>query len=131
MPLPTPIRARTGLAKDAIPVSKNPVKMAGSSPATCGRRLHPAMMGMAARAVREQQGRLAGTRAKRSESQAACRVSIFCAISVSAICTAFNAAPFLRLSETHQNDSPCGTVGSLRIRLTYTASSPAHSSGVA
>jgi len=67
----------------------------------------------------------------KGQYQAACLVSIFCAISVSAICTAFNAAPFLRLSATHQNDSPCGTVGSLRIRLTYTASSPAHSSGVA
>ena len=56
--------------------------------------------------------------------------SIRCAISVSAICTAFSAAPLRRLSETHQNDSPCATVGSLRMRLTNTASSPAHSSGV-
>jgi Nucleotidyltransferase domain len=56
--------------------------------------------------------------------------SIRCAISVSAICTAFNAAPLRRLSDTHQNDNPFATVGSLRIRLTYTASSPALSSGV-
>jgi hypothetical protein len=52
------------------------------------------------------------------------------AISVSAICTAFSAAPLRRLSDTHQNDKPCSTVGSLRMRLTYTASSPAHSSWV-
>ena len=52
------------------------------------------------------------------------------AISVSAICTAFSAAPLRRLSDTHQNDRPCATVGSLRMRLTNTASSPAHSAGV-
>lgn len=61
---------------------------------------------------------------------AACFASIPCATNVSAICTAFSAAPLRRLSDTHQNESPCGTVGSLRMRLTYTASSPAHSSGV-
>jgi hypothetical protein len=44
--------------------------------------------------------------------------SIRCAISVSAICTAFSAAPLRRLSDTHQNDSPFATVGSLRMRLT-------------
>jgi hypothetical protein len=63
-------------------------------------------------------------------NQAACFASIPCMISVSAICTAFRAAPLRRLSETHQNDSPCGMVGSLRIRLTNTASSPWHSSWV-
>ena len=62
--------------------------------------------------------------------QAAFFASIPIAISVSAICTAFSAAPLRRLSDTHQNDSPCGTVGSLRIRLTNTASSPWHSSCV-
>src|SRR6185369_11865902 len=36
----------------------------------------------------------------------------------SAICTAFNAAPLRRLSDTIQSDRPCSTVGSLRIRLT-------------
>ena len=35
-----------------------------------------------------------------------------------------------KLSETHQNDRPCSAVGSFRIRLTNTASSPAHSTGV-
>ena len=38
-----------GGAKDAIPVSKHPMEIAGSS---------PAMTGLAARAVRQQQGRL-------------------------------------------------------------------------
>ena len=56
--------------------------------------------------------------------------SSFCATTVSAICTAFSAAPLRRLSDTHQNDSPCSTVGSLRMRLTNTASSPAQSIGV-
>ena len=65
-----------------------------------------------------------------SPRQAASFASIPCAISVSAICTAFSAAPLRRLSDTHQNDSPCGTVGSLRMRLTNTASSPWHSSWV-
>lgn len=52
------------------------------------------------------------------------------AIMVSAICTAFSAAPLRRLSETHQKARPWGTVGSLRMRLTNTASSPTHSNGV-
>ncbi len=63
-------------------------------------------------------------------SYAAFFTSRFIAIIVSAICTAFSAAPFRRLSETHQNDRPFATVGSLRMRLTNTASSPAHSTGV-
>ena len=62
--------------------------------------------------------------------QAAFFTSRFIAIIVSAICTAFSAAPLRRLSDTHQNDRPCSTVGSLRMRLTKTASSPAHSTGV-
>ncbi len=40
-----------------------------------------------------------------------------CASSDSAICTAFKAAPFRKLSLTHQNPSPFGTVGSRRSRL--------------
>ena len=35
-----------------------------------------------------------------------------------AIWTALSAAPLRRLSETHQNDRPCSTVGSERMRLT-------------
>src|SRR3546814_13311750 len=46
-------------------------------------------------------------------------------ISVSAIWTALSAAPLRRLSDTHQNTRPFFTVGSRRMRLTYTASSPA------
>ena len=38
--------------------------------------------------------------------------------SSSAICTAFRAAPFLRLSATTQRFNPFSIVGSLRIRLT-------------
>src|SRR5215471_11041083 len=51
-------------------------------------------------------------------------------IRTSAIWIAFNAAPFRRLSETTHSDRPFSTVGSLRIRLTYVASSPAASTGV-
>jgi hypothetical protein len=69
-------------------------------------------------------------RARTSACYAAFLTSRFIAIIVSAICTAFNAAPLRRLSDTHQNDRPCSTVGSLRMRLTKTASSPALSSGV-
>ena len=65
-----------------------------------------------------------------ARSYAAFFTSRFIAIIVSAICTAFRAAPFRRLSDTHQNDRPFSTVGSLRMRLTNTASSPAHSTGV-
>lgn len=38
--------------------------------------------------------------------------------STSAICTAFSAAPFLRLSETTHIESPFSTVESWRMRLT-------------
>ena len=76
-------------------------------------------------------GRRRSPRSARSSTpDHAAFASIRCAISVSAICTAFSAAPLRRLSETHQNDSPCSTVGSLRMRLTNTASSPALSAGV-
>ena len=44
-----PATTRTKLAKDAIPVCKHPMEMAGSS---------PAMTGLAAGAVRQRQGRL-------------------------------------------------------------------------
>jgi hypothetical protein len=43
------IPTRTGLTKDAIPVRKHPIPMAGKS---------PAMTGLAAHEVRQQQGRL-------------------------------------------------------------------------
>ncbi len=49
---------------------------------------------------------------------AACFSTSFCATSDSAICTAFNAAPLRKLSETHQKPRPFGTVGSRRMRLT-------------
>ena len=42
----------------------------------------------------------------------------YLAAKISAICTAFSAAPFRRLSETTQRLSPFGTVGSRRMRLT-------------
>ena len=53
----------------------------------------------------------------RRAPQAALRPSSPCATSVSAICTAFSAAPLRRLSDTHQNASPFSTVGSRRRRL--------------
>ena len=42
--------------------------------------------------------------------------AIWVSRSSSAICTAFNAAPLRRLSETTQRCKPCGTVGSRRMR---------------
>lgn len=63
-------------------------------------------------------------------NQAAFCFSRFIATTVSAICTAFSAAPLRRLSDTHQNAMPFSTVGSRRMRLTKVASSPAQSTGV-
>ena len=51
--------------------------------------------------------------------------------SSSAIWTAFSAAPFRRLSDTHQRFRPLSIVLSRRIRLTYVSSRPAASIGVA
>lgn len=48
----------------------------------------------------------------------------------SAICTAFSAAPLRIWSLTHQNVSEFGSARSLRIRPTYTASTPAKGSGI-
>ena len=50
--------------------------------------------------------------------QAAFLTSRFWATRTSAICTAFKAAPLRRLSDTHQKARPCGTVWSMRMRLT-------------
>jgi hypothetical protein len=65
---------------------------------------------------------------KPAGNQAALRKWV--AISSSAICTAFRAAPLRRLSDTIHKFRPFATVVSLRTRLTKTASSPAHSAGV-
>lgn len=48
----------------------------------------------------------------------------------SAICTAFNAAPLRRLSDTHQKFRPFSIVLSCRMRLMKVAKSPTHSIGV-
>ena len=48
----------------------------------------------------------------------------------SAICTAFSAAPLRIWSLTHQNVSEFGSARSLRMRPTYTASTPAKGSGI-
>ena len=54
----------------------------------------------------------------RQHVQAAFLTSRFCATRISAICTAFRAAPLRRLSDTHQKARPFGTVWSMRMRLT-------------
>jgi hypothetical protein len=98
--------------------------------ATPSRQPNPDPLPIQPFAVRPRATLTAGDCVIPRHPQAACFASIRCATSVSAICTAFSAAPLRRLSDTHQNEIPCATVGSLRIRLTNTPSSPAHSSGV-